>query len=143
MNIAQLIKEHEYLDALAARLEVCLCHPVSAADDAVAIRAEFSAELATHLAAEESAIYGRAAASNDDRLIDEADQMQRELDVLRVDWMAYLSEWTDDVIQGDWETFAAETRTMMARLSSRIARENACLLPLALQRSVLRLKAAA
>ena len=143
MNIDQLIKEHDYLDALAAELESCLSLPSDAASDAISIRARFSAELATHLAGEDSAIYGRSAASNDNRLIDEADQMQRELEALRIDWFAYLSEWTDDVIEGDWETFGIETRVMMARLRTRIQRENACLLPLALQRSVLRLKAAA
>jgi hemerythrin-like domain-containing protein len=141
-SVEQLIVEHEELDALAFQLEEEVRRATPNLVTVLALRARFSVELNNHLIGEDAALYPRLAASNDATLAGAADSFQSELATLKVDWMAYLEEWCDDAIASDWTNFAQETLTMMTR-RTRIARENACLIPVALQRSFVRLRAAA
>ena len=141
-SVERLISEHEHLDALATRLEECVAATAPDAELAVTLKARLSVSLADHLSGEDSTLYPRLVASAEPALVDTAHMMQNELAVLKLDWATYLSEWSDDVVEADWAAFGEDTRAMMARLRARIARENACLVPIALQRSMVRLRAA-
>lgn len=141
LSFERLIQEHELLLLMAHGLEAC----VAAAPDAVRavrLRTDFSIALATHLRAEDARLYPRLAQSANSRAVGASETFLSELDTLKIDWNAYLEGWPDDAIASDWATFADETRTMMIRLRARIDRENACLYPVALQNSALRLRAA-
>lgn len=142
-SVEQLIVEHEELEAIAAQLEEQVRRAEPNMPAVLALRARLSVELNNHLIGEDAALYPKLAASNDATMSGAADSFQSELATLKVDWAAYLEEWCDDAIDSDWPNFAEETLAMMARLKTRIARENACLIPAALQRSVVRLRAAA
>jgi hypothetical protein len=142
-SIQGLIDQHEHLDALAARLEACVAGPSSAAGEAVMLKMLLSVDLAEHLAGEDEGLYAPLLASGDTIAIGPISRMRDELAALRVDWAAYLHEWSDDAVEQDWDGFADETHTMMARLRARIQRENEHLIPLALQRSALPFRAAA
>lgn len=142
-SVEQLIVEHEELEAIAIQLEEQVRRIEPNLTTVLALKARLSLQLNNHLTGEDTALYPKLSASNDAGLADAADCMQAELGALKIDWSAYLEEWCDDAIDSDWASFAEETRTMMARLRARIARENGCLIPAALQRSVVRLRAAA
>lgn len=142
-SVEQLIVEHEALEAIALQLEAEVRRAEPRLSTVLTLRARLSISLNAHLIGEDAAIYPMLAASAHAVAADTADSFVTELACLRVDWNAYLEEWGEDAIESDWTNFAQETVAMMGRLRARVARENACLIPAALQRSVVRLRAAA
>jgi hemerythrin-like domain-containing protein len=142
-SVEQLILEHEELDAIAVQLEEQVRQAEPSLAVVLALRARLSVDLNNHLSGEDAALYPKLAASSNCGLAGAADSFQSELATLKADWMAYLEEWCGDAIASDWTNFAQETLAMMARLRARIARENTCLIPAALQRSMVSLRAAA
>lgn len=141
LSFQSLIQEHELLDLIAGQLEDCVDVVEPNAPTAMRLKANLSTALADHLGSEDVALYPRLARSADPKLVGAAETFACELAALKVDWSIYLEEWSDDVIESDWATFAHETRAMMARLRARMARENACLYPAALRGSALTLRA--
>jgi len=142
-SVERLIVEHEALEAIAIQLEEQVRRAEPSLSLVLALRARLSVELANHLTGEDATLYPRLAAANDASLAEAVDSFGCELSALRADWTAYLDEWCGDAIESDWASFAEETLAMMSRLRTRIARENACLIPAALQRSMVRLRTAA
>lgn len=142
LTLQSLIHEHELLDVMAGGLEACVASAVPDPVTAIRLKAQFSVALSTHLRNEDARLYPRLARSADPKVVGASKAFQSELATLASDWTAYLEEWSDDAVASDWETFRQHTRSMMARLRARMARENACLYPIALQDSVVRLKAA-
>ena len=142
-SVERLILEHEALEAIALRLEDQVRKREPNLALVLALRAQLSVELSNHLTGEDETLYPRLAAANDASLAEAAGTFGCELETLRADWNAYLDEWCSDAIESDWTSFAEETLALMSRLRSRIARENACLIPATLQRSMVRLRTAA
>lgn len=141
-SVEQLIVEHDELEAIALQLEEQVRRAEPRLAVVLTLRARLSIALNAHLIGEDAAIYPQMAASTHAAQADTADSFVTELACLRVDWNAYLEEWGEDAIESDWTNFAQETCAMMGRLRARIARENGCLIPAALQSSVVRLRAA-
>lgn len=141
-SVEDLIGEHEQLTALAERLESCVRHACDPST-AIALKTELSIALGAHLACEDRDLYDRLASSGNVALTAASLDYRGDLAILAVDWEVYLREWCDDAVETDWDTFADHTRSMMIRLRNRIRRENEQLFPLALQQSILQLRAAA
>ena len=108
----------------------------------MAIRAQLSVELDEHLGKEDSFLYSNLMHEQDHPLAQAAVKFKSDIAMLRHDWADYLSEWSADVIGGDWGFFRQQTLHLMDRLRERLAQENALLYPLMLKHSHIRLRAA-
>lgn len=142
LSVERLIAEHEQLDALAEALEAHVAAQQPDIPATLAAKSILSITLDAHLRDEDAGLYAKLAGRSDLGLGNLSLSLQQELESLRHDWSAYLTEWCDDAVESDWRNFVEETRRMMARLRDRIARENGYLFPLALQGSALSLRAA-
>ncbi len=109
--------------------------------DAVVLKlSDLAGELREHLAHEDSFIYPAMIAASATSMSDTAKSFVAEFAALRHDWDLYLSEWSAETIHADWETFRAETRSMMSRLATRVSAENDLLYRSALQNGVIPLR---
>jgi len=141
-SVEQLIIEHDRMTALA--LDFCKIVKAARPDPngATAIRAELSVLLEEHFSKESNFSYSTSMRRKNDVLDDAVESFEDEFDTLKRDWADYLAEWTMDVIASDWGYFRQQTILMMDRLTDRISRENALLVPLILKHSRIRLRAA-
>jgi iron-sulfur cluster repair protein YtfE (RIC family) len=140
MNYERLIAEHARID-LAVGDMLGLVGEATPDVDAVVLKlSDLAGELREHLAHEDSFIYPAMIAARDTLISDTAKNFVAEFAALRHDWGLYLSEWSAETIQTDWETFRTETRSMMNRLAARVSAENELLYPAALQHGVISLR---
>lgn len=139
MNFERLIAEHDHIDALTVKLEA-----IAGRDepDAYAVsQAQFDLRdaLDAHFAHEDGAMYAR--------LIDVSGEagaavqtFHADFAALCVDWNAYLAEWTADCLEADWESFRAETASLMQRVRDRTKQETNLIYGLALRHNVISLR---
>ncbi len=141
MSFERLVAEHDRIDSVAQALGRMILHAVPSVNAILATRALLSTELTAHLAHEDSAIYPRLLAGGCESVAQTAHEFAEEFELLAHDWQIYLDEWDAESITADWAEFCNQTSAVMARLHSRIDRENALLYPAALQAGVIRLRA--
>jgi len=136
-----LMHEHDALDRLAEQLDRAIGEASGPSTPALAARERLSTALIAHVAKEDSAIYPRLIGGNDASAAAAAQEVIHEFRDLMVDWIDYARDWDRDRALAEWDSFAAATRALLARLRGRIKRENELLYPLALRASHIRLRA--
>ncbi len=141
MTYEHLMREHDRIDVLAARLDVMLDVDRPDAEAAMATLGMLVSELDGHLATEDSAIYPRLIVSDDAAAAATAERFVGEVAPLKRDWRQFLDHWSAPAAARDWPRFCGEARAMMARLRARVRAETEVLYPLALQKSIIRLRA--
>ena len=142
LNFHRLITEHDQLDALTARLEA-LCRADTLDVPAVMdLRGTLAADIAQHLADEDSFIYPHMIGGGNERVAAEAQAFVDEFDELVRDWGVYLADWDADRVRADESAFRDATLAIAARVRTRVRRENEQLYPLALRTGAIRLRAA-
>lgn len=139
-DLMSLMEQHDQLDALADRL-VALArdHGASPAGSSALI-AEMEAILATHLAAEAECLYGKTGADNDNELAATLADFEQDFSLLDAHWCQFVDHWTTKRIAAERAGFQSAATDVMTALKLRIARENAVLYPLALEKGRIALR---
>jgi hypothetical protein len=141
MSYQRLLAEHDAIEALAGSLESVLDGGAPDALAAVALLEDLASAIEEHHR-EEQVVYGRLCASGDPLATELVAAFVRQCDSQDAEWRAYIGDWGRDCIAADWETFRAETGAVIARLHQRLRAEASTIYPVALQRGVIRLRAA-
>lgn len=143
MSYERLIAEHGRIDMALGRLQRLIEADTPDTAAVTIALSDLSHELTHHLEFEDRIIYPRIIASAIPEISAAVQGFAEDFAQLTADWRLYLGEWNAECIAGDWEGFAFQTRTMIARLAERVRAENELLYAAALQVSAIRLRRAA
>ncbi|QNQ09349.1 hemerythrin domain-containing protein [Sphingomonas alpina] len=141
VDYESLMREHDALTVLAARLVDAVEPDQSPPGPALAARDALSALLMQHLHTEDSAIYPRLIGGNDAAAAAAAQDVVAEFKDLIGDWIAYMADWPIARVEAEWPVFKTATLDLMRRLGGRVRRENELLYPLALAAAHIPLRA--
>jgi iron-sulfur cluster repair protein YtfE (RIC family) len=136
-----LMREHDALTLLAARLVDAVESDLSSALPAIMARDALSSTLMQHLHTEDSAIYPRLIGGGDAAAAAAALDVVAEFKDLIGDWIAYMADWPIARVEVEWPVFKSATLDLMRRLRGRVRRENELLYPLALAAAHIPLRA--
>ena len=130
-NLHNLRQEHAELIALAGRLSAVIeqLHPPAMGDFFI-LRQELSFCLIAHLKTEDWVLYPRLFSSPDQKVANTAREFSVEMGGLSEAYVDYAEKWNAHSIELDWSAYCAETRCILAALTTRITRENRDLYPL-------------
>ena len=142
MSYERLIAEHARIDLAVNEMLGLVGEATPDAGAVLHTLGDLAEELRAHLAHEDSLIYPDMIAAQGTAMSDTASAFVTEFAELRHDWGLYLGEWSSETIEADWETFRAETASIMNRLAARVCAENELLYPAALHNCVIPLRAA-
>jgi hypothetical protein len=141
MTFEQLLREHDAIDALTERLEACCRSSRPDPEGAVRLRTAIKDAFDSHLDHEDVAIYAELLKSGG-QSAETIRHFEDKFARLGADWERYLTEWDAECLAADWDTFREETTVLMARVRERTREETSLIYPLALQKGVIRLRAA-
>lgn len=136
-----LISEHEHLETLCLKLTAAV-RQEKQVSYALALRGDLSQALEEHLSGEDASLYAQESRACDRDFRKVASDFSEDFSHLASAWADYLYGWDAESIHADWEGFADETSDMMQRIIRRIFEENSVLYPLALEKGLIRLRAA-
>lgn len=133
MSYERLIREHDGIAKLLARIEDIAQADRQQTTQVVNLLDELNAAITTHLHNEDALFVTQ--------LINTAPGSKRyapaefidNLTILRQDLRDYLYEWNPECVTLDWPGFCEETVAMTARVKTRVAAETELLYPLALK----------
>jgi hypothetical protein len=128
VDIDAIRLQHESISELAAALAAEVSKP--SYSPVAAIRWKLARELIAHLAVEDRWLYPTLIASPDHEAAETAKQFKDEMGGLSDVFTAYMRKWSDQQIASEWSTYCAETKSFLASLKDRVARENRELYPL-------------
>lgn len=143
MSYERLIAEHGRIDMALGHLQRLIDEEVADSPAVVIALSDLSRELTGHLDYEDSFIYPRMISSANPQAVATAQEFAEDFAELSADWGLYLGEWNSECIDGDWQGFRDETRSIVSRLADRIRAENELLYAAALQVNAIRLRKAA
>lgn len=129
-NIAKLRDEHRVLESGLRRMLDIVANPSPDPASIAAIRWRLAQTLFEHCAQEDRAIYERLAQSGDAAAIAACSDYRREHGAMGEAFGRYIADWPIERIRSDWGGFGAATRTIVRRVTDRIAVEEAQLYPL-------------
>lgn len=137
-SFIELLKDHTLIlsttNKLLAIVDGSEPEPAAAFD---ALR-RLSAQLDAHLRAEDNFIRQNDDLGHEDFVALAAEHGEK-FDDLVSGWSTFLREWTEETIAEDWQTFAFDTRHILARLNEQVEAENQTLYPAALKYGLIRL----
>jgi hypothetical protein len=137
-NFVELLKDHALILAATQSLTGItrsgVCRPDAAADT---LR-RLARLLDTHLRAEAEFIDADRDHGHHDFAALAKEHGERFDDLVH-EWGAYLREWTEENIAGDWPSFVWMTDWMVERLNAQVEAENQSLYPAALRYGLIRL----
>ena len=139
-DLVSLMEQHDRLDALADQLVARARDHKAPAAECGAVLTEMEAILATHLAAEAEFLYDKARAHNDNHFAATLADFEQDFSLLDEHWHHFARHWTVARIEDDCATFQSAAGDLMTALKLRIARENAVLYPLALEKGRIALR---
>lgn len=139
-NFANLMKDHDNIEALAFRLEAIVESDTPNAEAALLAISELLAESASHRAKEDGQVYPALIEGKNLKMSQTVSEFVNEFADLSSSWVEYRQAWTPDAIAADWIHFRQETLPLMHRLRERVRRENEMIYPLALQTGAIRLR---
>jgi hypothetical protein len=130
-NLHKLREEHAELIELVGRLSIVIKQPHPPAMGYFFIlRQEVSFCLIAHLKSEDWVLYPRLFASPDPDVAQTAQEFSVEMGGLAEAYVDYTERWNAHSIEQNWSGYCAETRCIIAALTTRITRENRDLYPL-------------
>ena len=139
-DLLSLMEQHDRLDALADQL-LKLARTLDApAAECAALLEEMSAIMVVHLKAEAELLYEPAHSANDNGFAETIADFEQDFSLLDQHWRQFLEQWTLKRIAADRINFRSQTSDLMTALKLRIARENAVLYPLALEKGRISLR---
>lgn len=94
------------------------------------LRRELVSTLLAHLKLEDWSLYPRLMESSDSAVSEIGRRFQQEMSALAPAFVAYCDKWSANAIEGDWDGYCADTRTILDSLENRLLCENRELLPL-------------
>ncbi|MBO9574187.1 MAG: hemerythrin domain-containing protein [Sphingobium sp.] len=139
-DLMTLMEQHDRLDALADQLVARARDHGSPAAECAAVLAEMEAILATHLVAEAEFLYDRARADNDNDFAATLADFEQDFSLLDEHWHQFVRDWTVERIAADRASFQSQASDILTALKLRIARENAVLYPMALEKGRIALR---
>lgn len=139
-DLLSLMEQHDRLDELADRLVALARNHETPAADCTMLLAEMSVILSAHLAAEAEFLYGKAQGPADHEFAATLADFEQDFSLLDEGWRHFLSHWTPQHIAADRPGFQSQASDLMTVLKLRIARENAVLYPLALEKGRISLR---
>jgi hypothetical protein len=126
-------RQHEDLQRLGLEIASKLSKRTIVAEAATVRRlvARFAGKLTVHASMENEALYPRLLAHRDDAVRTRAQELSDEVGHLYASFDAYAARWPSVAsIEAEPFVFVDETRALLARLASRMVRENEELYPL-------------
>ena len=130
MDVQELRKQHQGLGVTLLQLSQAV------ADDRTVqsvgtLRWQLARQLMAHLALEDRIFYPAMKRMADEEIRTAASRLQAEVGMLSGDFSAYMGRWSDDRVAREWPDFCAETRQIIAAITTRVHREEQLLYPLA------------
>ena len=138
-SYARLVDEHAGIDSRIRSLNAAIDERMPSADLAASLH-ELGYYVRDHLEGEAAIVE----ACEELRLAPSWAALlttgKEAFETLCVDWTAFVSGWTEEAIREDCERFAADARTILARLGERVDREARALYATGLQHGVIAMK---
>ena len=129
MNLrTTLANEHAELTTLADRLAAIIAAPAPDADFS-SVRWRLNTVLSVHLAKEDRLLYPLLRRSADSTTRALAERFDAEMGGLANLHRDYCARWPIAAVEADWPGFCHDTRTLIALLRRRMAREDSQLYP--------------
>ena len=139
-DLLSLMEQHDQLDSLADELVALARAHGTPATACAALIEGMDCILTVHLAAEAELLYDKAQNANDNDFAATLADFEQDFSLLDEHWRLFRAHWTPATIEADRPGFRSQTSDLMTALKLRIARENAVLYPLALEKGRISLR---
>jgi hypothetical protein len=121
--IRKLREEHRAIEAQAAHLLRIVSARVPDSAAVAAMRWRMAQALRDHCGREDRLVYDWLLACGDSAAVEAASHYRSDHGALASAFAAYIADWPVQRIAREWQRFGEETRTQLAGLRDRIARE--------------------